>query len=139
MAKAKSRPGRGAGISPIDVHVGTPLWVRRTLLGCTTIGDTFDIGKAGERTPSRAGWTIVKRTLLAALLAAGLATPAFAFQCEDDMLAVDAALARNPRLPASLLAEVKTLLAKGEGQHSSGQHGQAIRTLAKAKEILGIK
>ena len=139
MAKAKSRPGRGAGISPIDVHVGTPLWVRRTLLGCTTIGDTFDIGKAGERTPSRAGWTIVKRTLLAALLAAGLATPAFAFQCEDDMLAVDAALARNPRLPASLLAEVKTLLAKGETQHSSGQHGQAIRTLAKAKETLGIK
>ncbi len=139
MAKAKSRRGRGSGISPIDVHVGARLWVRRKLLGCTTIGDTVDIGKAGELPPSRAGWTIIKRILLTALLAAGLVTPAFAFQCEDDMLAVDAALAKNPQLSASLLAEVKTLLAKGETQHSRGQHGRAIRTLAKAKEILGIK
>ena len=139
MAKAKSRRGRGTGIGPIDVHVGAQLRVRCKLLGCNTIGDTFDINKADELPPSRAGWTIVKRILLAALLAAGLATPAFAFQCEDDMLAVDAALAKNPRLSASLLTEIKTLLATGEGQHSSGQHGQAIRTLAKAKEILGIK
>ncbi len=140
MAKAKLGYGHGTGIpAPIDVHVGARLRVRRKLLGCTTIGDTFDIGKAGELTPSRAGWTIIKRILLAALLAAGLATPAFAFQCEDDMLAVDAALAKSPRLSASLLAEVKTLRAKGEWQHSSGQHGGAIRTLAKAKEILGIK
>ncbi len=81
----------------------------------------------------------MKRLLLAALLAAGLATPAVAFQCESDSLAIDAALARNPQLSASLLAEVKALLAKGERQHSSGQHGRAIGTLAKAKEILGIK
>ena len=131
MAKAKSRRGRGRGIGLIDGHVGARLRVRRKLLGRTTIGDTFDINKAE--------WTIRNRILLAALLAVGLATPAFAFQCEDNMLAVDAALAKNPQLSASLLAEVKTLLAKGETQHSSGQHGQAIRTLAKAKDILGIK
>ncbi len=44
MAKAKSRRGRGTGTDPVDVHVGTRLWVRRKLLGCTTFGDTFDIG-----------------------------------------------------------------------------------------------
>ena len=82
---------------------------------------------------------IVKRILLAALLAVGLATPTFALQCESDMLAIDAALEKNPRLSASLLAEVKTLLANGETQHYRGQHGRAIRTLAKAREILGIK
>ncbi len=131
MAKTKSRRGRGRGIGLIDGHVGARLRVRRKLLGRTTIGDTFDINKAE--------WTIRNRILLAALLAVGLATPAFAFQCEDNMSAVDAALAKNPQLSASLLAEVKTLLAKGETQHSSGQHGQAIRTLAKAKDILGIK
>ena len=81
----------------------------------------------------------MKRILLVALLAAGLATPAFAFQCESDIAAVDAALARNPQLSASLSAEVKALLAEGERQHSSGRHGRAIRTLAKAKGILGIK
>ncbi len=81
----------------------------------------------------------MKPILLAALLAAGLATPAFAFQCESDIAAIDAALARTPQLSASLLAEVKALLANGERQHSSGRHGRAIRTLAKAKEILGIK
>ncbi len=81
----------------------------------------------------------MKSILLAALLAAGLATPALAFQCESDIVAVDAALTRTPQLSASLSAEVKALLATGERQHSSGQHGRAIKTLAKAKEILGIK
>ena len=81
----------------------------------------------------------MKRIFLAALLATGLATPAFAFQCESDSGAIDAALARAPQLSASLSAEVKALLVKGERQHSSGQHVRAVRTLAKAKEILGIK
>ncbi len=81
----------------------------------------------------------MKLILLAALLAAGLATPAFALQCESDIAAIDAALTRNPQLSASLLAEVKTLLSNGERQHSNGQHGRAIRTLAEAKEILGIR
>ncbi len=81
----------------------------------------------------------MKRILLAALLATGLATPALAFQCESDIAAIDAALTRNPQLSASLLTEVKVLLANGERQHSSGRHGRAIETLAKARGILGIK
>ncbi len=45
MAKAKSRRGRVAGISPIDAHVGARLRVRRTLLGMsqTTLGDTLGL------------------------------------------------------------------------------------------------
>ncbi len=45
MAKAKSRRGRVAGISPIDVHVGARLRVRRTLLGMsqTTLGDAIGV------------------------------------------------------------------------------------------------
>ncbi len=42
MAKSKSGHGRGTGIpSPVDVHVGARLRVRRTLLGMsqTTVGD----------------------------------------------------------------------------------------------------
>ncbi len=45
MAKSKSRRGRGAGISPIDVHVGARLRVRRTLLGMsqTELGDAIGL------------------------------------------------------------------------------------------------
>ncbi len=46
MAKAKLGYGRGTGIpSPVDVHVGARLRVRRTLLGMnqTTLGDTLGL------------------------------------------------------------------------------------------------
>ena len=45
MAKTKSRRRRGAGIGPVDVHVGARLRVRRTLLGMnqTTLGDTLGL------------------------------------------------------------------------------------------------
>ncbi len=45
MAKSKSRRGRGAGISPIDVHVGARVRMRRTLLGMnqTKLGDALGL------------------------------------------------------------------------------------------------
>ncbi len=45
MAKAKSRRGRGSGISPVDVHVGVRLRARRTLLGMTqtNLGDAIGV------------------------------------------------------------------------------------------------
>ena len=46
MAKTKSGHGRGTGIpSPVDVHVGARLRVRRTLLGMsqTTLGDAIGL------------------------------------------------------------------------------------------------
>ncbi len=45
MAKAKSRRGRGTGISPIDVHVGARLRVRRALRGMTqtNLGDAIGV------------------------------------------------------------------------------------------------
>ena len=45
MSKSKSRRGRGTGISPIDVHVGARVRVRRTLLGMTqtNLGDAIGV------------------------------------------------------------------------------------------------
>ncbi len=46
MAKTKSDHGRGTGIpSPVDVHVGARLRVRRTLLGMnqTTVGEAIGL------------------------------------------------------------------------------------------------
>ncbi len=62
MAKVKLAYGRGTGIpSPVDVHVGARLRVRRTLLGMTqtTLGDaiglTFQMVQKYERGANRIG------------------------------------------------------------------------------------
>ncbi len=80
----------------------------------------------------------MKRVAFAAILTAVLVGPALAGQCPADMKKVDAALAASPQISAAQLAEVATLRAEGETQHKGGQHGAAVKTLAKAKEILGI-
>ena len=74
--------------------------------------------------------------LAAALLFASSA--AFAFHCPKDMAAIDAALAKDPKLTPEQLAEVKKLRAEGEALHKAGKHQESIDTLAKAEKILGI-
>ncbi len=80
----------------------------------------------------------MKHIAIAALLSAILAGPALAGQCPLEMKKIDAALAQNPSITAAQLAEVTKLRAEGAAQHSSGQHGASVSTLAKAKGILGI-
>jgi hypothetical protein len=77
---------------------------------------------------------------LTALLAAGLlaAAPAFAFSCPNEMKAIDAALAKNPKLSAPEMADVKKLRAEGEAFHKAGKHQESMDALAKAKKILKI-
>ncbi len=71
--------------------------------------------------------------LAAAVLFSGAA---FAFHCPKDMAEIDAALAKNPKLTAEQLAEVKKLRAQGEADHKAGKHQASVDELAKAKEIL---
>ncbi len=80
----------------------------------------------------------MKRIAIAAILTAVLAGPALAGQCPVDMKKIDAALAASPQISAAQMAEVTQLRAEGETQHKGGQHGASVKTLAKAKEILGI-
>ena len=80
----------------------------------------------------------MKRIAIAAILTAFLAGPALAGQCPGDMKKIDAALAASPQISAAQMAEVATLRAEGETQHKGGQHGASVKTLAKAKDILGI-
>ncbi|HLX24553.1 MAG TPA: hypothetical protein VKR38_14495 [Usitatibacter sp.] len=75
--------------------------------------------------------------LAAALLFASSA--AFAFHCPKDMAAIDAALAKNPKLTDAQLTEVKKLRAEGEALHKAGKHQESVDTLAKAEKILGIE
>lgn len=63
---------------------------------------------------------------------------AFAFHCPQDMKKIDDALARNPKLEASKMAEVKEYRAEGEALHKAGKHQESLDALAKAEKILGI-
>ena len=72
----------------------------------------------------------------ATLFAAGTA---FAFHCPQDMKKIDDAMAKNPKLSASQMDEVKKYRADGEKLHKEGKHQESIDTLAKAEKILGVQ
>ena len=78
------------------------------------------------------------RTLVAAVAFAAAGT-ALAFHCPADMAKIDAALAKNPKLSADKLAEVKKQRADGEALHKAGKHQESVDTLAKAMKTLDIK
>jgi hypothetical protein len=75
------------------------------------------------------------------VVAAGLAlasSAALAFHCPADMKAIDEAMAKNPKLSAEQMADVKKYRAEGETLHKAGKHQESIDTLDKAKKILKI-
>jgi hypothetical protein len=63
----------------------------------------------------------------------------FAFHCPQDMKKIDDALAKNPKLSAEQMADVKKYRAEGEALHKAGKHQESVDTLAKAMKILDIK
>lgn len=79
----------------------------------------------------------MKRLLIAALLAAG-AGVALAHNCPNEMKAIDAKMATNPKLSDADAAKVKQLRADGEAQHKAGKHDDSMKSLGEAKKVLGI-
>jgi hypothetical protein len=76
-------------------------------------------------------------TVVAAALLA-VSGSAFAFHCPADMKKIDDALAKNPKLTAEQMAEVKKYRAEGETLHKAGKHQESVDTLAKAMKILNV-
>jgi hypothetical protein len=79
----------------------------------------------------------LKQMLFAAVFAL-VSSAAVAFHCPADMKKIDDALAKNPKLSAEQMSEVKKLRADGEASHKAGKHQDSVDTLAKAMKILGI-
>lgn len=79
----------------------------------------------------------MKRILLAAALMA-FTSPAFANSCPRHMADIDKALP-TAQLDAAKKTQVQQLRASGEAKHKAGQHGDSVKDLLQAKEILGIK
>ena len=80
----------------------------------------------------------IRSTVVAASLALA-SSAAFAFHCPADMKKIDEAMAKNPKLSATQMADVKKFRAEGETFHKAGKHQESVDTLAKAMKILDIK
>jgi len=64
---------------------------------------------------------------------------ALAFHCPKDMKEIDEALSKKPNLTEAQLKEVSKLRADGEAFHKAGKHQESVDSLAKAKDLLGLK
>lgn len=78
------------------------------------------------------------RSLIIASALALASSTAFASSCPKHMKAIDAALAKNPKLSAEKMAEVKKLRADGEAAHKAGKHKESTDQLEKAMDMLGV-
>jgi len=79
----------------------------------------------------------MKTTLIATVLAFA-AGSVFAHGCPNEMKAIDAKLATNPKLSDADAAKVKKLRADGETAHKAGKHDDSMKALGEAKKILGV-
>ncbi len=80
----------------------------------------------------------LKQVVVAAAFALA-SSAAMAFHCPADMKKIDDALAKNSKLTATQMADVKKMRAEGETLHKAGKHQESVDTLAKAMKILDIK
>jgi len=78
------------------------------------------------------------RSLIVASAFALASSAAFAGSCPKHMKAIDAALAKNPKLTEQQMSDVKKYRADGEKLHKEGKHAESMDALAKAEKILGI-
>lgn len=72
---------------------------------------------------------------VAALVTAGLTSPAYAASCPKKMKTIDAAMSK---MPGMKMPKVTALRAKGEAQHKSGDHAGSVKSLLQAMAMLGI-
>jgi hypothetical protein len=79
----------------------------------------------------------MRKTLLAMALVAASGW-ALASNCPNEVKAIDAKLAENPKLSEAEAAKVKQLRDEGEKAHKAGDHTASMKSLTEAKKILGI-
>ena|SRR6185312_10386196 len=97
-------------------------------------------GRTGRTATSGAYQEGISMKLRAAVLVSALcfAGSAFAFHCPAEMKKIDEAMAKNPKISAAQMDEVKKYRAEGEALHKAGKHQESLDTLAKAEKILGV-
>ena len=79
----------------------------------------------------------MKKLILAALLAGGLAVPAFANQCPGLMAKIEEAL-KTTAVDDATKARITALYEKGEAEHAAGDHAASVADLNQALKLLGM-
>jgi hypothetical protein len=80
----------------------------------------------------------MKKLLTVAAALALASGAALAHNCPNEMKAIDAKLATNPKLAAADMEKVRKLRADGEAAHKAGKHDDSMKALGEAKKLLGI-
>jgi hypothetical protein len=78
------------------------------------------------------------KQLLISVALASAASLALAHNCPNEMKAIDAKLATNPKMSEADAAKVKKLRSDGESAHKAGNHAESMKALGEAKKTLGI-
>lgn len=81
---------------------------------------------------------MLNKVLVAVVLSLFFASSAFAGSCPVMVKAIDASLSSGTNLSAEEVAEVEALRDKGDADHAAGKHAEAVATLQKAKDMLGL-
>lgn len=79
----------------------------------------------------------MRKTMLVIALAVA-SSVALAHNCPNEMKAIDAKLATNPKLSDAEMTKVKQLRSEGEAAHKAGKHDESMKALGDAKKMLGI-
>jgi hypothetical protein len=79
----------------------------------------------------------MKKFVLAAAFAMGLATSAFAADCETMINSIDEAM-KTASLDEATMTKVMALYDQGRAEHEAGDHTTAVKDLGEAMELLGI-
>ena len=79
----------------------------------------------------------MKKIAFAAVIAAGLASPAFANHCPMDMKKIDAAM-KTTMVDEATKKKVMELYNKGKAEHEAGDHAASVKDLGEAMKLLGI-
>ena len=65
-----------------------------------------------------------------------LSTSLWAMHCPADMAKIDDLLKSDPPSDAKVLAQVQQLRAEGETLHKAGNHGESVKVLGEALQLL---
>ncbi len=74
--------------------------------------------------------------LVAFVTTALLSTSLWAMHCPADMAKIDGLLKTDPPSDAAVLAQVQQLRGEGEALHKAGNHGESVKVLGEALQLL---
>ncbi len=81
----------------------------------------------------------MKCILVAAAVIVAMASPALAKHCPKDVMIIDQSMSKAMGLSETQMTEIKSLRNIGDSLHKRGRHGESIKVLHQAANLLGVE